>query len=166
MISRTHITSPLCKTRIKRVAIKANNQQPNISAQVSLDILFEVCCSEKTEKIRLLSLRVYLGVRTCEVVICFVTIMFVLSIVLTSLFSLFYVTRERNRFLHRGWKGIVEPLFVSHCILVQYCFLSFVSIILCHLCPVHELFVALFRVTWNIFDKMHCGLCKSCGVSL
>ena len=29
--------------------------------------------------------------------------MFVLSIVLTSLFSLFYVTRERNRFLHRGY---------------------------------------------------------------
>ena len=31
---------------------------------------------------------VYLGVRTCEVFLCFVTIMFVLSIVLTSLFSL------------------------------------------------------------------------------
>ena len=46
--------------------------------------------------------RVYLGVRTCEVFLCFVTIMFVLSIVLTSLFSLFYVTREGNRFLHRG----------------------------------------------------------------
>ena len=30
---------------------------------------------------------VYLGVRTCEVFLCFVTIMFVLSIVLTSLFS-------------------------------------------------------------------------------
>ena len=45
---------------------------------------------------------VYLGVRTCEVFLCFVTIMFVLSIVLTSLFSLFYVTREGNRFLHRG----------------------------------------------------------------
>ena len=33
---------------------------------------------------------VYLGVRTCEVFLCFVTIMFVLSIVLISLFSLFY----------------------------------------------------------------------------
>ena len=32
-----------------------------------------------------------LRVRTCEVFLCFVTIMFVLSIVLTSLFSLFYV---------------------------------------------------------------------------
>ena len=42
------------------------------------------------------------GVRTCEVFLCFVTIMFVLSIVLTSLFSLFYVTREGDRFLHRG----------------------------------------------------------------
>ena len=36
---------------------------------------------------------VYLGVKTCEVFLCFVTIMFVLSFVLTSLFSLFYVTR-------------------------------------------------------------------------
>ena len=35
-------------------------------------------------------------------------------------------------------KHIVEPLFVSHCILVQYCILSFVSIILRHLCPVHQ----------------------------
>ena len=45
---------------------------------------------------------VYLGVKTCEVFLCFVSIMFVLSIVLTSLFSLFYVTREGGRFLHRG----------------------------------------------------------------
>ena len=45
---------------------------------------------------------VYLGVKTCEVFLCFVTIMFVLCIVLTSLFSLFYVTREGDRFLHRG----------------------------------------------------------------
>ena len=44
---------------------------------------------------------VYLGVKTCEVFLCLVTIMFVLSIVLTSLFSLFYVTREGDRFLHR-----------------------------------------------------------------
>ena len=45
---------------------------------------------------------VYLGVRTCEVFLCFVTVMIVLSIVLTSLFSLFYVTREGNScFLHR-----------------------------------------------------------------
>ena len=29
--------------------------------------------------------------------------MFVLSFVLTSLFSLFYVTHEGDRFLHRGW---------------------------------------------------------------
>ena len=44
---------------------------------------------------------VYLGVKTCEDFLCFVTIIFVLSIVLTSLFSLFYVTREGDRFLHR-----------------------------------------------------------------
>ena len=35
-------------------------------------------------------------------------------------------------------KHIVEPLFVSHCVLVQYCFLSFVSIIFRHLCPLHQ----------------------------
>ena len=46
--------------------------------------------------------RVYLGVRTYEVFLCFLAIMFVRSIVLASLFSLFYVTRQRNRFLHRG----------------------------------------------------------------
>ena len=45
---------------------------------------------------------VYLGVKTCEVFLCFVTIMFVLSFVLTSLFSLFYVTRVGDRILHRG----------------------------------------------------------------
>ena len=45
---------------------------------------------------------VYLGVKTCEVFLCFVTIVFVLSFVLTSLFSLFYVTREGDRFLHQG----------------------------------------------------------------
>ena len=32
----------------------------------------------------------------------FVTVMFVLSFVLTSLFSLFYATRVGDRFLHRG----------------------------------------------------------------
>ena len=34
--------------------------------------------------------------------------MFVLSIVLTSLFSLFYVTRELHRFLHRGKPEIMQ----------------------------------------------------------
>ena len=45
---------------------------------------------------------VYLCVKTCEVFLCFVTIMFVLSFALTSLFSFFYVTRKGDRFLHRG----------------------------------------------------------------
>ena len=43
-------------------------------------------------------------------------------------------------------KHIVEPLFVSHCILVQYCFLSFVSIILRHLCPVHQVRAQLAKI--------------------
>ena len=47
--------------------------------------------------------RVYLGVKTCEVFLCFVAIVRVRAIVLTSLFSLFYVTGEGHRFLHRGW---------------------------------------------------------------
>ena len=45
---------------------------------------------------------VYLGVKTCEVFLCFVAIVRVRAIVLTSLFSLFYVTGECHRFLHRG----------------------------------------------------------------
>ena len=45
---------------------------------------------------------VYLGVKTCEVFLCFVAIVRVRFIMLASLFSLFYVTGERYRFLHRG----------------------------------------------------------------
>ena len=47
-------------------------------------------------------LRVYLGVRTCEVFLCFVAIVRVRVFMLNSLFSLFYVTGEFHRFLHRG----------------------------------------------------------------
>ena len=46
--------------------------------------------------------RVYLGVRTCELFLCFVPFVFLGFVVVTSLFSLFYVTGEFNRFLHRG----------------------------------------------------------------
>ena len=45
---------------------------------------------------------VSLGVRTCELFLCFVTIVRVRAIVLTSLFSLFYATGECHRILHRG----------------------------------------------------------------
>ena len=45
---------------------------------------------------------VYLVVRTCELFLCFVAIVRVRAIMLTSLFSLFYVTGEFHRFLHRG----------------------------------------------------------------
>ena len=45
---------------------------------------------------------VYLGVRTCELFLCFVATVRVRAIMLTSLFSLFYVTGEFHRFLHRG----------------------------------------------------------------
>ena len=57
--------------------------------------LFEVFQHEFT------NLRVYLGV-TCKVFLCFVVIVRLGSIMLTSLFSLFYVTGEVHRFLHRG----------------------------------------------------------------
>ena len=45
---------------------------------------------------------VYLGVRTCELFLCFAPFVFLGSIVFILLFSLFYITREFNRFLHRG----------------------------------------------------------------
>ena len=50
---------------------------------------------------------VYLGVKTCEVFLSFVAIIFLGSIVVdfsvAYLYSLFYVTREFHRFLQRGW---------------------------------------------------------------
>ena len=51
------------------------------------------------------NIRVYLGVKTCEVFLCLVAIVKVRSIMLTSnLFPLLnYVTGECHRFLHRGW---------------------------------------------------------------
>ena len=50
-----------------------------------------------------------LGVRTCELFLCFAPFVFLGSIVLTSLFPLFYVTREFYRFLHRGaLRGTVQ----------------------------------------------------------
>ena len=59
--------------------------------------------SEETDKsLTNAPARVYLGVRTCELFLCFVPFVFLGFIVLTSLFSLFYVTGEFNRFLHRG----------------------------------------------------------------
>ena len=51
---------------------------------------------------------VYLGVRTRELFLCFATSVFLGSIVMTSLFSLFHVNREFNRFLHRGWALFLE----------------------------------------------------------
>ena len=60
--------------------------------------MFLIC----VQKASLMKIRVYLGVKTCEVFLCFVAIVRVRAIVLTSLFSLFYVTGECHRFLHRG----------------------------------------------------------------
>ena len=45
-------------------------------------------------------LGVYLGVKTCEVFICFVAIVRVRVYYVDLLFSLFYVTDECHRFLH------------------------------------------------------------------
>ena len=56
----------------------------------------------QTKVMQTLNVRVYLGVKTCEVFLCFVAIVRVRAFVLTSLFSLFYVTGEGHRFLHRG----------------------------------------------------------------
>ena len=48
-------------------------------------------------------IRVYLSVGTCELFLCFAPFVFLVSMVLTSLFSLFYVNCEFYRFLHSGW---------------------------------------------------------------
>ena len=61
---------------------------------------------------------VYLGVKTCEVFLCFITIIFVLSIVLTFLFSLFYVTRERNRFYTEDEPNVFQLSAWDNCKLV------------------------------------------------
>ena len=55
---------------------------------------------------------VYLGVRTCELFICFAPFVFLSSIVQTSSFPLFHVTREFNRFLHRGWAKFLEITYL------------------------------------------------------
>ena len=46
-----------------------------------------------------------LGVRTCELFLCFAPFVFLGSIASTSLFPLFYVTREFFRFLQQGDRG-------------------------------------------------------------
>ena len=48
-------------------------------------------------------LEFYLGVRTCELFLCFSSFVFLGSIVMTSLLTLFYVNCEFYRFLHSGW---------------------------------------------------------------
>ena len=64
---------------------------------------------------------VYLGVRTCELFLCFVVIVRVRVIMLTSLFSLFYVTREFHRFLHRGRaKNRGDAVGMNNAILMDY----------------------------------------------
>ena len=55
--------------------------------------------------------QVYLGVRTCELFLCFAPFVFLGSTVFTSLFSLFFVTCEFNRFLHQCK---VEPFFQKY----------------------------------------------------
>ena len=43
-----------------------------------------------------------LGVKTCEVFLCFVAVVRARTIMLTSLTYLFYVTGECYRFIHQG----------------------------------------------------------------
>ena len=51
---------------------------------------------------------VFLRVRTCELFLCFAVIVRVRAMMLTSMFSLFYVTGEFHRFLHRGRANNVD----------------------------------------------------------
>ena len=64
----------------------------NILLQLNLFYYFTV------GKVLFPVLRVYFGVNTCEVFLCFFTIICLVSVVFSPLFSLFYVVRERNRF--------------------------------------------------------------------
>ena len=62
---------------------------------------------------------VYFSVKAYEVFLCFIYIimtLLVLSIVLTFLFSLFYVTCECNRFLHWGCHNYFQKFWISHMI--------------------------------------------------
>ena len=55
------------------------------------------------------NIRVHLGVKTCEGFLCFLATgcyfpwLYCVEFSVASLSSLFYVTREFHRFLHRGW---------------------------------------------------------------
>ena len=69
---------------------------------------------DRVEVVLLMNFRVSLGVRTCELFLCFVAIVRVRAIVLTSLFSLFYVTGEFHRFLHRGRAELYYRIVTSH----------------------------------------------------
>ena len=62
----------------------------------------EICLGELNVIERQHDIGVSLGVRTCELFLCLVAIVRVRAFVLTSLFSLFYVTGEFHRFLHGG----------------------------------------------------------------
>ena len=72
--------------------------------------------------------RVYLGVKTCEVFLCFVTIMFVLSFVLTSLPLLCFLC-STSLVKVIGFYTEDEPKKMFKCPVVgaQKCFISFVS---------------------------------------
>ena len=58
---------------------------------------------------------VYLGVKTCEVFLCFQLFLGVGSIIITSSLFLLYVTGECHRFLHRGW----APWMKLCCVTIQ-----------------------------------------------
>ena len=67
----------------------------------------QICLKHITNKRE--NIRVYLGVKTCEVFLCFLATgyyfpwLYCVEFSVASLYSLFYLTREFHRFLHRGW---------------------------------------------------------------
>ena len=58
---------------------------------------------------------VYLGVKTCELFLCFVAIVRVRSIMLTSLYSLFYVTVSVTGFYTEDEPKISSSLLANEC---------------------------------------------------
>ena len=67
----------------------------------------QICLKHITNKRE--NIRVYLGVKTCEVFLCFLVTgyyfpwLYCVEFSVVSLYSLFYVAWEFHRFLHRGW---------------------------------------------------------------
>ena len=101
-----------------------------------------------------LNFGLFLGVKTCEVFLCFVAIPLRLgSIMLTLLFSLCYVTGEYQSFLHRGWaKFWVKTFSITSTVFVAVAALNISAFTFEWkplMCQASKSFLRLFCPTWS-----------------